>query len=94
AEQLSSLRLRLNELEQRLREQHEAERLLAEFCKRQGAHYDADALEGLHSELEAQIEQLSASVSDAGERRMVMRQELESLRERIAALTARAPHWL
>lgn len=94
AEQLSSLRLRLNEMEQRLREQHEAERLLAEFCKRQGAHYDADALEGLHSELEAQIEQLNASVSDAGERRMVMRQELESLRERIAALTARAPHWL
>ncbi|MBA2814937.1 chromosome partition protein MukB [Candidatus Pantoea persica] len=94
ADQLSSLRLRLNELEQRLREQQEAERLLAEFCKRQGAHYDADALDGLHHELEAQIEQLSAGVADAGERRMAMRQELESLRERIAALTARAPHWL
>ncbi len=93
-DQLSSLRLRLNEQEQRLREQHDAERLLSEFCKRQGAHYDADALEGLHNELEAQIEQLSASVADAGERRMVMRQELELLRERIATLTARAPHWL
>ncbi|WNK40003.1 chromosome partition protein MukB [Pantoea agglomerans] len=94
AEQLSSLRLRLNELEQRLREQHEAERLLADFCKRQGQHYEADALAGLQQELEAQIEQLNSSVSDAGEQRMMMRQELEQLRERITSLTARAPHWL
>ncbi len=36
AEQVQPLRMRLNELEQRLREQQEAERLLAEFCKRQG----------------------------------------------------------
>ncbi|MFC7776662.1 chromosome partition protein MukB [Pantoea sp. SS70] len=94
AEQLSSLRLRLNELETRLREQHDAERLLADFCKRQGQQYDADALDGLQRELEAQIEQLNSSVADAGERRMLMRQELEQLRERITALTARAPHWL
>ena len=94
AEQLSSLRLRLNELETRLREQHDAERLLADFCKRQGQQYDADALEGLQRELEAQIEQLNESVADAGERRMLMRQELEQVRERITALTARAPHWL
>ncbi len=94
ADQLASLRLRLNESEGRLREQHEAERLLAEFCKRQGQHYEADALEGLQRELEAQIEQLSANVADAGEQRMQMRQELEQLRERIATLTARAPHWL
>lgn len=94
ADQLASLRLRLNESEGRLREQHEAERLLAEFCKRQGQHYEADALEGLQRELEAQIEQLSATVADAGEQRMQMRQELEQLRERIATLTARAPHWL
>lgn len=94
ADQLSSLRLRLNELEQRLREQHEAERLLAEFCKRQGQQYEADALAGLQLELEAQIEQLNSSVSDAGEQRMMMRQELEQLRERITSLTARAPHWL
>ncbi|QCA04964.1 chromosome partition protein MukB [Pantoea vagans] len=94
ADQLSSLRLRLNELEQRLREQHEAERLLAEFCKRQGQQYEADALASLQQELEAQIEQLNSSVSDAGEQRMMMRQELEQLRERITSLTARAPHWL
>ncbi len=94
ADQLASLRLRLSELEQRLREQQEAERLLAEFCKRQGQQYEPDALEGLQRELEAQIEQLNSSVADAGEQRMLMRQELEQLRQRIATLTARAPHWL
>ncbi|XNM48726.1 hypothetical protein ACLK17_05795 [Escherichia coli] len=30
------MRIRLNELEQRLRERREAQRLLADFCKRQG----------------------------------------------------------
>ncbi len=34
AEQAQGLRSRLNELEQRLREQQDAERQLAEFCKR------------------------------------------------------------
>ena len=32
AEQVQPLRMRLSELEQRLREQQEAERLLADFC--------------------------------------------------------------
>lgn len=48
AEQVQPLRMRLNELEQRLREQQEAERLLAEFCKRQGKNYDFDELEALN----------------------------------------------
>nr|WP_154325130.1 chromosome partition protein MukB [Pantoea sp. 201603H] len=94
AEQLQSLRMRLSEMEQRLREQQEAERLLNEFCKRQGQQYDASELESLQRELEAQIEQLTQTVSDAGERRMLMRQELDHIRERVNTLTARAPHWL
>ncbi|MBX4389747.1 hypothetical protein K4H03_27100, partial [Mycobacterium tuberculosis] len=52
AEQAQGLRSRLNELEQRLREQQDAERQLAEFCKRQGKRYDIDDLETLHQELE------------------------------------------
>lgn len=40
--------MRLSELEQRLREQQDAERLLAEFCKRQGKQFDIDELEALH----------------------------------------------
>ncbi|MGV3344851.1 chromosome partition protein MukB [Enterobacteriaceae bacterium LUAb1] len=94
AEQLQGLRMRLSELEGRLREQRDAERLLNEFCKRQGQQYQPDELDRLQQVLEAQIEQLSLSVSEAGERRIVIRQELEQLRERIAQLTSRAPHWL
>ncbi|WP_428945742.1 chromosome partition protein MukB [Pantoea sp. FN060301] len=94
AEQLQSLRSRVAEMEQRLREQQDAERLLSEFCKRQGQQYDPDELEALQIELEARIEQLSESVADAGERRMVLRQELEQIRDRIALLTRQAPHWL
>ncbi|WP_455813332.1 chromosome partition protein MukB [Pseudomonas graminis] len=93
AEQLQPLRGRLSELAQRVREQQDAERLLSEFCKRHGQH-DASELESLQAELEAQIELLSESVADAGERRMTLRQELEQLRERIARLTKQAPQWL
>ncbi|WP_421505224.1 chromosome partition protein MukB [Erwinia rhapontici] len=93
AEQLQPLRSRLSELAQRVREQQDAERLLSDFCKRHGQH-DASQLESLQAELEAQIELLSESVADAGERRMTLRQELEQLRERIARLTKQAPQWL
>ena len=94
AEELQSLRSRLAELEQRLREQHDAERLLNEFCKRHGSRVEADELEALQSDLEAQIELLGDSVADASEQRMALRQELEQLRERIARLTRQAPLWL
>ncbi|WP_075181185.1 chromosome partition protein MukB [Pantoea sp. 1.19] len=94
AEQLQGLRMRLSELEGRLREQHDAERLLNDFCKRYGQSVAPEALDALAQTLEAQIEQLTHSVGEAGERRLAMRQELEQLRERIAQQTARAPHWL
>lgn len=94
AEQVQPLRMRLNELEQRLREQQEAERLLAEFCKRQGKNYDFDELEALHQELEARIAALSDTVSNASEQRMTLRQELEQLQSRSKTLLQRAPIWL
>lgn len=93
AERVQPLRMRLSELEQRLRAQQDAERLLQEFCKRQGNAYQPEELEALQRELESQVEELSLSVSDAGERRMAMRQELEQLKLKIQELTARAPVW-
>ncbi|WP_080212244.1 chromosome partition protein MukB [Salmonella enterica] len=93
-ELLQPLRMRLSELEQRLREQQEAERLLAEFCKRQGKNFDIDELEALHQELEARIASLSESVSSASEQRMALRQEQEQLQSRIQHLMRRAPVWL
>ncbi len=78
AEQVQPLRMRLSELEQRLREQQEAERLLADFCKRQGKNFDIDELEALHQELEARIASLSDSVSNAREERMALRRSRNS----------------
>ncbi|MDU7735731.1 MAG: chromosome partition protein MukB [Citrobacter freundii] len=94
AEQVQPLRMRLSELEQRLREQQDAERLLAEFCKRQGKQFDIDELEALHQKLEARIAALSDSVSSASEQRMTLRQEQEQLQSRIQHLMKRAPVWL
>ncbi|AHG21981.1 cell division protein MukB [Chania multitudinisentens RB-25] len=94
AERVQPLRMRLSELEQRLRSQQDAERLLQEFCKRHGQEYQPDELDALLQELEERQESLSQSVSEAGERRMEMRQELEQLQQRIKELTVRAPIWL
>ena len=94
AAQVTPLRARLNELEQRLREQQDAERLLSDFCKRQGKRYSPEQLEALHQELEERIAALSDNVSQASEQRMALRQELEQLQSRIKTLTQRAPVWL
>lgn len=94
AERVQPLRMRLNELEQRLSAQQDAERLLQEFCKRHGEAYQADELATLQQELELRLETLSQSVSEAGEFRMEMRQELDQIQQRIKELTTRAPIWL
>lgn len=94
AERLHTLRSQLNELEQRLREQQDAERLLQEFCQCMGQDYPAEALDAVQQELEARVETLSTTVSEAGERRQTLRQTLEQTTARIEELTARAPAWL
>ncbi|MEQ4510011.1 MAG: chromosome partition protein MukB [Dickeya sp.] len=94
AEQVQPLRMRVSELEQRQREQQDAERLLQEFIKRSGQDYQPEDLDDLQQELEARIEDLSVRVSEAGEHRLALRQELEQIQQRIAQLTTRAPVWL
>lgn len=94
AEHLQPLRIRLSELEQRLRSQQDAQRLLQEFCKRHGQAYQGDELDALQQELEERQAALSQRVSDASEQRIEMRQELAQIQERIKALTVRAPIWL
>ncbi len=94
AERVHPLRGRLAELEQRLREQQEAERLLQEFGKRYGQPCEPEDLDSLQQELELKIETLSALVAEAGERRLALRQELEQIQQQIQTLTARAPVWL
>ncbi len=94
AEQVSSLRMRLSELEQRLREQQEAERLLAEFARRQGREFAPEELDACQAEFEARVASLSDSVAQASEQRLALRQEQDQLQQRIQTLTQRAPGWL
>ncbi|NLS43341.1 chromosome partition protein MukB [BEV proteobacterium] len=94
AERVHPLRGRLTELEQRLSEQQEAERLLQEFGKRYGQPCKLEDLDSLQQELELKIEILSAQVAEAGERRLALRQEREQTQQQIQTLTARAPVWL
>lgn len=94
ADRLQPLRIQLDELEQRQREQQEAQRLLAEFGKRIGVDYQPEDLDAAQEELEARVETLSVSVSQAGERRMGLRQELDLILQRLQVLTQRAPAWL
>uniref|UniRef100_K8WCV2 Cell division protein MukB n=1 Tax=Providencia sneebia DSM 19967 TaxID=1141660 RepID=K8WCV2_9GAMM len=94
AERIQPLRMQLSELQQRLASQQNAERLLSEFCKKHGQSYEPDELDTLMAELEAQQEELNLGVNESGERRMQMRQELDQIRQRIQALTAKAPAWL
>lgn len=94
AQQVAALRSRLSELEQRLREQQDAEQLLREFCKRQGKSFDPLDLETYQQELEERIESLSESVAQAGEQRMNLRQEQEQVLATLKTLTQRAPVWL
>src|SRR5476649_2572018 len=91
AERVEPLRMRLTELEGRLREQQDAERQLQEFCKRTGQDVHPEDLDELQRELDVQIEELSQVVSQAGERCMEMRQELEKVQSLIRRLTARPP---
>lgn len=93
-ERVQPLRMRLSELEQRLRSQQDAERLLQEFCKRHGQAYQPDELDALQQELEGRLGALSQSVSEASEQRTEMRQELEQTQQRLKELTTRAPVWL
>ncbi|MEG3134155.1 chromosome partition protein MukB [Rouxiella sp. T17] len=94
ADRVEPLRMRLSELESRLREQQDAERQLSDFCKRTNQDVQPEQLDELQRELDVQIEELYAVVSQASERRMEMRQELEQIQARIRELTARAPVWL
>lgn len=94
AERVPALRMQLAELEQRLREQQDAERLLADFCKRTGESYQAAELDQAQVALEQQTEALSIQLAEVGQRRMELRQEQEQSVNRIKQLSLRAPVWI
>lgn len=79
--------MQLAELEQKLNSRQDAERILAEFCQYSEQQYQPDELTTLLEQLEAQQEELSISVNESNEHRMLMRQELEQIKQQIQTLT-------
>lgn len=92
--QLSSLSIQLAGLEQQLGEQQQAQRLLSEFCKRQGQHYPPEQLEALRQQLDAQFTDLTDTVTKASEQRLLLRQQLEQCQRQIQQLSQSAPRWI
>ncbi|MDF7668057.1 chromosome partition protein MukB [Orbaceae bacterium ESL0727] len=94
AEKAAQLQLQLDELEQRLLEQKDAQSLLNQFCKRIGRHIDYDELDDLQQELELKLDESAQSAAESSEKRIVSRQELEQIQAKIAECRQKAPQWL
>ncbi len=94
AERVQPLGIRLSELQQRLRSQQDAERLLQEFRKTYRQSCQPEELAQLHQQLESQLHTLSLTAHEANERQLEIRHELEQLKHSLQQLRARVPAWL
>lgn len=94
AAQAVGLRQKLHEIEQRLHQQQNAERLLAEFNqKAQTELTDAESLESYFEEQQARLEDLEAELAEFVEVRSTQRQQREQLNQQYNQLAKNAPAW-
>ncbi|MDY5106307.1 MAG: chromosome partition protein MukB, partial [Actinobacillus minor] len=94
AAQAVGLRQKLHEIEQRLHQQQNAERLLAEFNqKAQTELTDAESLESYFEEQQARLEDLEAELAEFVEVRSTQRQQRERLKQQYNQLAKNAPAW-
>lgn len=94
AAQAVELRQKLHEIEQRLHQQQNAERLLAEFNqKAQTELTDAESLESYFEEQQARLEDLEAELAEFVEVRSTQRQQREQLNQQYNQLAKNAPAW-
>lgn len=94
AQQAVSLRQKLNDLEQRLQQQQNAQRLVAEFNqKSQQQLNSAEELDAYFEEQQARLEDLEAELSDFVEQRSTQRQQREQLNQQYQQLAKNAPAW-
>lgn len=94
AQQAVALRQKLNELEHRLHQQQNAERLLAEFNQKvQLSLNSGEELEQYFEEQQARLEDLEAELSDFVEQRSTQRQQREQLNQQYQQLAKNAPAW-
>ncbi|QIW16220.1 cell division protein MukB [Pasteurellaceae bacterium RH1A] len=94
AQQAVALRHKLNELEQRLAQQQNAERLLREFNqKAQTELATAEDLEAYFEEQQARLEDLEGELGEFVESRSAQRQQREQLNQDYQRLAQTAPAW-
>lgn len=94
AQQAVNLRQKLHELEQRLAQQQNAERLLAEFNqKAQTAFETSEELEHYADEQQARLEDIEAELAEFVEQRSTQRQQREQLNSQYQQLAQTAPAW-
>lgn len=94
AEQATSLRTRLTELQQRLQEQQDAERVLEELNQHLGKTYQPHDLTDAQQEWEQHLMTFEQALAQASEQRMLLRQELEQIKEQSRELSKLAPIWI
>lgn len=94
AAQAVALRQKLNELERRLDQQQNAERLLAEFNQKAQTELDsAQELENYYDEQQARLESVEAELAEFVEMRSVQRQRREQLNQQYEQQAKNAPAW-
>ncbi|MDP8078809.1 chromosome partition protein MukB [Phocoenobacter skyensis] len=94
AQQAVALRQKLNELEHKLQQQRNAERLLKEFNQKAQTEFEtAQELEAYFEQQQDNLEELEAQLSEALEVRSTQRQQLEQLNQQYQKLSQTAPAW-
>lgn len=94
ATQAVALRQKLADLEQRLHQQQNAERLLAEFNQKAQTQFEtAEELEGYFEQQQARLEDVEAELAEFVEVRSTQRQQREQLNQQYNQLAKTAPAW-
>ncbi|OOR99214.1 cell division protein MukB [Haemophilus paracuniculus] len=94
AQQAVALRQKLNELEHRLQQQQNAERLLAEFNQKAQTELEtADDLDAYYEEQQARLEDIEGELAELVEARSSQRQQREQLNQQYQQLAQTAPAW-
>ncbi|KMK52146.1 cell division protein MukB [[Actinobacillus] muris] len=94
AQQAVTLRQKLTELEQRLHQQQNAERLFAEFNQKSQTDLETAAeIEDYYEQQQARLDDLEAELADSVEHRSAQRQQREQLNQQYQQLAQTAPAW-
>lgn len=94
AQQAETLQRQQTELEHRFYEQQQAQQTFTLFCKRIGRNIEIEQLDEIKQELEIQLETSTQLTENTNETRIILKQELNQIQQKLEELVSRAPLWL